>query len=97
MHLEAEDLVHPECRHREVEVGEDGASVVADDGYIRESILTPQMKLVSGYQPLMPTFQGLVNEEGVMSLLEYIKSLPPSAAPAAQTTAGAPVARPGQR
>ena len=44
--------------------------------YIRESILTPQAKLVAGYQPLMPTFQGLVNEEGVMSLIEYIKSLP---------------------
>jgi len=74
-----------------------GAGLVADDGYIRESILTPQMKLVNGYQPVMPTFQGLVNEEGVMSLIEYIKSLPPSAVPAAQTTAGAPAARPGQR
>jgi hypothetical protein len=42
----------------------------------------------------MPTFQGLVNEEGVMSLIEYIKSLPAPAAPA-QTTA--PAARPAQR
>ena len=50
--------------------------------YIRESILTPQTKLVAGYQPLMPTFQGLVNEEGVMSLIEYIKSLPPRPAAA---------------
>ena len=56
-----------------------GATVAVDDGYIRESILTPQAKLVAGYQPLMPTFQGLVNEEGVMSLIEYIKSLPPGA------------------
>ena len=47
---------------------------MADDSYIRESILTPQTKLVAGYQPLMPTFQGQVNEEGVMSLIEYIKS-----------------------
>jgi len=74
-----------------------GGGVVADDGYIRESILTPQAKLVSGFQPVMPTFQGLVNEEGVMSLIEYIKSLPPSAAPAAQAAAGAPAARPAQR
>src|SRR5687767_3784169 len=75
-----------------------GSNIVVDDSYIRESILTPQLKLVAGYQPLMPTFQGLVNEEGLMSLIEFIKSLPPSAAaPAAQTTAGAPVARPGQR
>jgi cytochrome c oxidase subunit II len=64
-----------------------GSGVVADDGYIRESILTPQMKLVSGYQPLMPTFQGLINEEGVMSLIEYIKSLPPAAAPASAAPA----------
>ena len=52
--------------------------VVADDSYIRESILTPHAKLVNGYQAVMPTFQGLVNEEGVMSLIEYIKSLPPA-------------------
>ena len=43
--------------------------------YVRESILTPQAKLVAGYQPLMPTFQGLVNEENVMALIEYVKSL----------------------
>ncbi len=72
-----------------------GTGVTADDGYIRESILTPQMKLVSGFQPVMPTFQGLVNEEGVMSLIEYIKSLPAPAAPAQVTTA--PAARPAQR
>jgi cytochrome c oxidase subunit 2 len=72
-----------------------GSGVVADDGYIRESILTPQMKLVSGFQPVMPTFQGLVNEEGVMSLIEYIKSLPAPAVPA--QTAKAPAARPAQR
>jgi cytochrome c oxidase subunit 2 len=72
-----------------------GTSVTADDGYIRESILTPQAKLVSGFQPVMPTFQGLVNEEGVMSLIEYIKSLPAPAAPAQSATA--PAARPAQR
>ena len=71
-----------------------GTGVVADDGYLRESILTPQAKLVSGFQPVMPTFQGLVNEEGVMALIEYIKSLPAPAAPA--QTATAPAA-PAQR
>lgn len=53
----------------------DGRSLTADEAYIRESILNPQAKLVAGYQPQMPTFQGLVNEEGVMALLEYVKSL----------------------
>jgi len=66
-----------------------GATVVVDDVYVRESILTPQMKLVAGYQPLMPTFQGLINEEGVMSLIEYIKSLPPAGQPAVAAQAGA--------
>ena len=36
----------------------DGATVTADDAYIRESILQPNAKIVAGYQPLMPTFQG---------------------------------------
>jgi len=51
-----------------------GQTVVADEAYIRESILTPQLKQVEGYGPLMPTFQGLVNEEGMLSLIEYMKS-----------------------
>jgi cytochrome c oxidase subunit 2 len=69
-----------------------GGTAAADDAYIRESILTPQMKLVAGYQPLMPTFQGLVNEEGVISLIEYIKSLPAAARPVGDQTDAAPVA-----
>ena len=52
-----------------------GATVAIDEAYVRESILTPQSKLVDGYQPLMPTFQGLVSEENVMALVEYVKSL----------------------
>ena len=37
-----------------------GATVVADEAYIRESIVNPQAKVVAGFQPIMPTFQGLV-------------------------------------
>ncbi len=58
-----------------------GTTVLADENYIRESILNPQAKLVAGYQPQMPTFQGLVNEEGVMALLEYVKSMRKTATP----------------
>jgi cytochrome c oxidase subunit 2 len=54
-----------------------GGTVHADEGYIRESILQPQAKIVAGYGPIMPTFQGLVTEEGVTQLIEYIKSLGP--------------------
>jgi cytochrome c oxidase subunit 2 len=52
-----------------------GTTIPVDEGYLRESILRPQAKLVDGYQPLMPTFQGLVSEENVMALVEYVKSL----------------------
>jgi len=61
-----------------------GATVKADEGYIRESILQPQAKIVAGYGPIMPTFQGLVTEEGVLQLVEYVKSLGPKPAPAPQ-------------
>jgi cytochrome c oxidase subunit 2 len=52
-----------------------GATVVADEAYLRESIVNPQAKIVEGYQPLMPTFQGLVTEEQLLQLIAYIKSL----------------------
>ena len=52
-----------------------GATVTIDESYVRESILMPQAKLVLGYKPLMPTFQGLVSEENVLALVEYVKSL----------------------
>ena len=54
---------------------EDGAVVSADESYLRESILSAQAKTVKGYERVMPTFQGLINEDGVASLIEYIKSL----------------------
>src|SRR5262245_15697428 len=50
-------------------------TVTMDDAYIRESILNPQAKVVSGFQPIMPTFQGLVTEEQVLQLIAYVKSL----------------------
>jgi cytochrome c oxidase subunit II len=53
----------------------DGGTITADEAYIRESILQPKAKIVAGYQPLMPTFQGLVSEEQIMNLTAYIKSL----------------------
>jgi cytochrome c oxidase subunit 2 len=52
-----------------------GASVVADESYIRESILNPAAKITAGFQPTMPTFQGLVSEEGLLELIEYVKTL----------------------
>lgn len=52
--------------------------VKADDNYIRESILNPQAKIVKGFQPIMPTFQGQVSEDDLIKLLAYIKTLAPA-------------------
>jgi cytochrome c oxidase subunit 2 len=53
----------------------DGRKVLADDNYIRESIMVSSAKVVKGFQPIMPPFQGLINEEQVIQLIAYIKSL----------------------
>jgi cytochrome c oxidase subunit II len=60
----------------------DGSTVTADDAYIRESILIPSAKIVAGYQPLMPAFQGQLTEEQILSLTAYIKSLQSQPVPA---------------
>ena len=54
---------------------DNGSTITADESYLRESILTSQAKTVKGYEHIMPTFQGLINEDGVAALIEYIKSM----------------------
>jgi cytochrome c oxidase subunit 2 len=54
---------------------QNGKNVVADEGYIRESILNPQSKIVAGYQPIMPTFQGQLGEDELLQLIDYVKTL----------------------
>ena len=54
---------------------DDGRTVTADENYLRECILDPGAKRVKGFQPVMPTFQGLVSEEQVNALVAYIKSI----------------------
>ena len=66
---------------------DNGTKVVADESYLRESILMSQAKTVAGYQRLMPTFQGLVSEDGLASLIEYIKSMQSGGARVASTQA----------
>src|SRR5713226_5975569 len=65
---------------------EDGRVITADENYIRESILSPGAKVVSGFKPIMPVFQGLVSEEQLNALVAYIKSLNQPAS----RTAGSP-------
>ena len=70
-----------------------GEKVTADESYVRESIVNPAARVVAGYQPVMPTYQGLVSEEGLMQLVAYIQSLggPAAGAPGAPS---APAASP---
>jgi cytochrome c oxidase subunit 2 len=53
----------------------DGSTAVVDENYIRESILNPQAKVVAGYEPVMPTFQGLLREIEIKGMIAYIKEL----------------------
>jgi cytochrome c oxidase subunit II len=54
---------------------EGGGTAIADDAYIEESILKPAAKVTQGYQPIMPTFQGQISEEGVFQIIAYLRSL----------------------
>ena len=54
---------------------EDGRTVLADENYVRESILNPTAKIVSGFKPVMPTFQGIISDEQFNALVAYVKSL----------------------
>jgi len=57
------------------EVMSDGTKLVVDDPYMTESMMDPEAKIVAGYQPVMPSFQGKLTPFEVAALLEYIKSL----------------------
>jgi cytochrome c oxidase subunit 2 len=58
---------------------QDGSQVIADDAYIRGSILNPSAQVVDGWQPIMPTFQGQLDEEQLVALVAYIRSIGPAA------------------
>jgi len=53
----------------------DGTMVTADENYLRESILEPQAKVVAGFEPVMPTYQGRMSNEEVTAVVEYLKAL----------------------
>jgi len=53
----------------------DGGTITADETYIRDSILEPQKQIVAGFDTIMPSFKGQLNEEEIMAIIEYIRSL----------------------
>ena len=54
---------------------QNGRTIIADDAYLRESIIDPRAQIVAGYTPIMPSYQGQLSEEQIFALLAYIKSL----------------------
>ncbi|MFO0588495.1 MAG: cytochrome c oxidase subunit II [Polyangiaceae bacterium] len=61
---------------REVKLAS-GDTVKADDTYLRESIVRPAAKVVAGYSPIMPAYEGQISEEEIGQLLVYLRSLAP--------------------
>jgi cytochrome c oxidase subunit II len=53
----------------------DGRTIVADDDYIREHVLTPGAKVVAGWENIMPPFKGQVTEEEIIELIAFLKAL----------------------
>ena len=55
-----------------------GPDVVADDAYIRESILVPSAKIVKGYEKVeagMPVYSGVLSDSQIQSIILFIKTL----------------------
>jgi cytochrome c oxidase subunit 2 len=69
-----------------------GQIVRADETYLRESILNPVAKIVMGYQPIMPPFEGRVTEEQILQLIAYIRSIG-ERTPPVDRAAGSPPSR----
>jgi cytochrome c oxidase subunit 2 len=64
-----EDLYRSRVRLR------DGTSVVADEAYLRESVLYPGRKIVQGWEDIMPPYKGQISEEEIVELIAFIKAL----------------------
>lgn len=52
-----------------------GEQQIVDENYFRESVLNPQASIVAGYQPVMPTYQGILKDRDIDALIAYIKSM----------------------
>jgi len=52
-----------------------GSQVLVNEAYLRDAILNPSQHITAGYAPIMPTYQGQISEEGLIDLVEYLKSL----------------------
>ncbi len=65
-----------------------GESIIADDNYVRESILIPKAKIVAGYAPVMPSYKGQLSDDDIDSLIAYLKSLSSAASTSESSASG---------
>lgn len=72
----------------------DGRTTTADDDYLRESILNPRAKVVAGFEPIMPAFQGVMPEQDLLELIAFIKALQPGGTPSRNEESVAPESDP---
>lgn len=52
-----------------------GGQVTVEENYVRESLLNPQAKIVAGYEPVMPTYQGRLKDKEITAIIAYLKTL----------------------
>jgi cytochrome c oxidase subunit II len=52
-----------------------GSAVLVNDAYLRDAILNPSQHITAGYAPIMPTYQGQISEDGLIDIVEYLKTL----------------------
>jgi cytochrome c oxidase subunit 2 len=69
----------------------DGGRVKADDVYLYESIVSPKARVVAGYTPIMPSFEGELSPEEINAVIEFIKSMPGRASNTGEETRAAPI------
>src|SRR5688572_15723662 len=53
----------------------DGSTVIADDAYLRQSIINPQARTVHGFGPAMPSYLGRLSEREMTAMIEYLRSI----------------------
>lgn len=53
---------------------QDGQEITVDENYTRESLLEPQAKIVKGFQPVMPSFKGMLSDEEISAIIAYLKT-----------------------
>jgi cytochrome c oxidase subunit 2 len=80
--------------YRQRRTMQDGATVIADEAYLRESILNPRAKIAAGFLPIMPTYQGQMNEDELTELIAYLKSLQRGDIPKRNEATPAPAVNP---